>query len=81
MDIPTKEKIYRVLRDYQDGKLNDGCVSNGCLDIPLSNVFNRIVSIVEDAPQPIIQDGRAECTECEVIGFTIHHKPGCKHYE
>lgn len=39
------EKIYRILRDYQDGKFTDGCGAvQGCLDQPLTVVSDKITA-------------------------------------
>ena len=50
MDALSKEMlkndIYRVLRDYQDGKLKEGCERAGQLDVPLTNVLDKIYSLL-----------------------------------
>jgi len=48
MTPKTEEKIYKILRDYQDGKLNEGRLITGRLDIPLSNVFNQTIKAIRE---------------------------------
>jgi hypothetical protein len=44
-----EEKVYRILRDYQDGKFDDGCVSAGRLTPALTMAYDRIVAAVRAA--------------------------------
>ena len=43
-----EEEIYKAIRQYQEGNLNYGCVATGCLDTPLSNLFNIIIMIIKE---------------------------------
>lgn len=48
MDIKKREELYFILREYQEGKMKEGCVGIGSLDIPLSNVFLKIEELFDE---------------------------------
>ena len=42
---------------------------------------NLFLKINQLASQQSVQGGRAKFCDCDVTGFTVHHKPGCPYYE
>ena len=41
-----KQKVYELLRAYQDGEYNERCILVGCLDIALSGLYDELVKIL-----------------------------------
>ena len=60
-----------------------------CEKYGLDYISNDVFKIAEallcaykdGAKEPVIEAGRADLCDCDVTGFTVHHKPGCPHYD
>ena len=49
-----KEEIYKILREYQDGKFKDNRSGIGALDTELSGVYLKIEELLEGKDPVII---------------------------
>jgi hypothetical protein len=49
-ELDFQERVYRALREYQDGKLTGNGTAVGRLDQPLTAVYDRIVEAAKELP-------------------------------